>query len=272
MRKRKEEKDSRTRLRNSWSNKFSHSEMKATQEATRLRITSRSMEKSCESTLDTKIDPNSVVDKFVVLTYSGAYRLGFVSACLYNGAYLVTFHGDTQSSEVHLIPGLYRIVNLVGRYVSVQWPKDGKNYIALVIGSHKTSVGNLYKLYYIEDGSIEIVNLTERYWEFEYISKIERDELLGKRLFVMWKDVYKFNLKEKKISEELFGVGKTQIPYEAFVVKRIDVNIYKIVYPSDDSIESFKFDNSDSSWAYISLDANRVEGLALMTWAENFKK
>lgn len=160
--------------------------------------------------------------------------------------------------------------NPVGCYISVRWPKDGKNYTALVIGSYKMGAIDLYKIYYIEDGSIEVLDLRQRYWEFEEVAF--DNEFMGKRLFVLWNDAYEFNHEDQRKAEKIFGLNNTQIPYEGFVVQHIELDTYKIVYPYDNTFESFKLDTGDVSWGFLTTNQKRVNGLGLLTWAEKFER
>lgn len=170
--------------------------------------------------------------------------------------------GSTPQSEQKPLPG----GDLIGKVVSLSWPGNGGNYLALVVGFQQTGSRRRHKVYYVEDESTEVVDLTKRDWVCEASGPWDLQGLVGKRLYVYWEGTYDENEMDQKRSEEKFGKGNSKVPFEAFVVKFISQYRYRLLYTQDDNLEDRDLTQEDDAWDVLEGRAQRVDGLPLISW------
>lgn len=156
---------------------------------------------------------------------------------------------------------------LVGKVIYVRWPGNGGNYLALVVGFQHTGNRRKHKVYYVEDESTEVIDLSKRDWVVESTGPWDSQGLVGKRLYVYWDGSYTENDADQKRAEAKFGVGKTKIPFEAFVVKFISSFRYRLLYTQDDNLEDRDLTQEDDAWDVLDAGKQRVDNLPLISWS-----
>lgn len=151
---------------------------------------------------------------------------------------------------------------LIGRLISVEYPtttkKTDKWYDALIIGYQ--SERQQYKIFYIEEGSTEVIRLDERLFKFLNKNEIEKygvNSMLFKRLAI--------NLVVGFQQDEI-----RKIPFEAFVVRDLGSNNMELIYTFSNHIEVRIIninDNHDKLWAILSQFQMELDYNPIVTWS-----
>ncbi len=160
---------------------------------------------------------------------------------------------------------------LIGSCITVRWPGNGGNYVALVVGFLDKGPNNrMHKVYYVADESTEILNLAKREWvrEGPGTEPWDRNGLVGKRLYVYWDGEYADDQgDDQRRAEEKFGKGKTKVPFEAFVVQFIDSFRYRLLYTQDDNLEDRDLTQEDQAWDVLEPGVMKVDNMSVISWS-----
>ncbi len=156
---------------------------------------------------------------------------------------------------------------IVGKVITIEWPGNAELYRGLVIGCQFGPEKTLHKIFYVEDESMETMDLSKRSWAHGSNDEVpwNNSGLVGKRLYVYWDGEYTEDDVQKK-AEEKFGTKKTKVPYEAFVVKFLGPHKYRLLYTLDDNLENRNLNDDDADWNVIDSDVMDVDGLPIISW------
>ncbi len=157
---------------------------------------------------------------------------------------------------------------LVGKVIKVKWPSSNLTYVGLVVGCQTTSKTTKHKVYYAEDETVEILDLSQREWGYCLDDQDQwfHGGLVSRRILVYCSGKYD-DEGMQKLSEERFGKSSAKVAYEAFVVKYLDSHKYRILYTSHDDIEERRLTGDDSDWILLDAGVTDVDGLAIISWS-----
>lgn len=157
--------------------------------------------------------------------------------------------------------------SLVGKCITVKWPRNGGKYKCLVMGCVVIKGIAKYKVFYFEDSKTGTVVLSKGTWKMDRAEQSPWNvkEHLGKRLYVYWEGEYGDEKVQQK-AEDLFGEGNTKVPFEAFVVKFLGPNRYQLLYNSTGEFEDRTLTNSDNGWNVFVDGVMEVNGLPVIGW------
>lgn len=161
---------------------------------------------------------------------------------------------------------------ITSRCVKITWPGTSLVYVALVMG-YSPEAGQHIVIYMV-DHCVEVLELRYREW-----SLLEKGEepwnsggLVGKRLVVWWVGSYDDDEVQAK-AEELFGDREVRVPFECYVLNYVGESRYKIVYPSNEDVETRELTAEKSDleplerdWDLLQDGENNVMGLPVIGW------
>lgn len=156
---------------------------------------------------------------------------------------------------------------LIGAVISIRWPGNGDQYVALVIGFQAAAGvtpgrSGLHKVYYVADESTEIIDLSTREWQRDGpgTDKWDRSGLVGKRIVVFWEGEY-----EDTVVKE----PPSRIPFEAFVVRYLDGFRYRLLYTQDDNLEDRDLGTNTASWDVVEPGVSTFQDLPIVSWTSS---
>jgi len=158
---------------------------------------------------------------------------------------------------------------MVGKCVWVTWPTPKSKNLGLVVGYCEPE--RKLKVFYMGDETIEIIGLEDSRWSVAGDKDVPWNStgMCGKKVGVLWAGHY-YDIVDQKMAEEKFGTRddgyNTKIAYEAFVIKRMDDGMYRLIYTADDTLENRKLDKESKEWKAIPPLATSLDGLPLIMW------
>ncbi len=151
---------------------------------------------------------------------------------------------------------------IVGRLLSVEYPTTSKakdeSYDALVVGYQ--SERNLHKLFYMEEGSTEAVDMRDRAWRFlskKEVGKYGEHKLLFKRIAV-------------RLAVGFLHDEVRTIPFEAFVVRKINEDDeMELIYTLSNHVENRKLIESGNNklWHLLRPHEMEVDYSPIVAWS-----
>ncbi len=173
--------------------------------------------------------------------------------------------------------------HLIGRLANVKIPgvpgsSDGSTRRCFVLGcqfsldseGHRNS--QLHQLFEFEGEMVYCINLGMDLSRAEILPPPDSYEWVGKRIVVWWKGTYA-NQADQSKARQKFGKYKTKIPYEAWIVGKIDRNEFVIVYTvtsdMEMAVERKKMKTSDDDWEFVERDATTVRDVPIVSWSGN---
>jgi len=149
-------------------------------------------------------------------------------------------------------------VDLISKLVEIKFPDDEKYYSALVVGFRDgPGKSRAHKVFYIEEGSQEVLDLRQRTWRLDKKQHPEwrRTKEVGQRIAVdLQVGYYKFR--------------KIRVAFEAYVVRHKETTQFELYYPHTNQLETRNLeDHIDFPWAEINNDAMHFDGRPLVTWS-----
>lgn len=156
---------------------------------------------------------------------------------------------------------------IVGKVITIEWPGNTELYKGLVVGCQFGPEKTLHKIFYVEDESMETVDLSVRSWAHGNKEEVPWNSsgLVGKRLYVYWEGEYVEDDVQKR-AEEKFKSKKTKVPYEAYVVKFLGPHKYRLLYTLDDNLENRNLNDDDADWNVVDAGVTEVDDLPIVSW------
>lgn len=137
-------------------------------------------------------------------------------------------------------------IELIGSAVIIVWPDDKQRYGALVIGYQAAE--DMHKVYFWMDGSVATVSRKE-VGAFEPDLDKEMRGLVGLRVFRITRN-------------------KTNIPEEAFLVRRFDDKTYQMIFTEDDSVRKVNMMAISGQWGLLAKGEMEVNNNPLVSWSD----
>lgn len=156
---------------------------------------------------------------------------------------------------------------IIGKCGTVTYPNDGKRYKCLAIGCYVGKKKTVHRVYNLEYATRETLDMSTVNWSLLSRSSLpwSSNGLTGKRLWVYWNGEYEDKSVQKKAIEK-FGKGKTKIACEAYVVKYLAPQRYRLLYTCDDLLEDRILDDDSEDWNIVFDYQTEVEGLPIVGW------
>ena len=148
---------------------------------------------------------------------------------------------------------------LIGEIISVRWPHDGEMYEALVVGCQSYEYEVLgHKVFYVADGTIEVLDLSSRDWMIAEVVSLAGD-YLGRRIAVWWEVLF-----EDEGEEPYMRL----VPFEAFIVQHVENGKYRLFYTDSDEVEDRNMIESESEWSFCDPNMWYIDGCELISWSK----
>lgn len=174
---------------------------------------------------------------------------------------------------------------LIGKWINARLPKEENETEArerqcLVIGcqfrmdEEENRTYQMHQLYNMQDEEVVFADLGRELEDALRIVQVPKDhDWIGERIIVWWKGTYT-NPKDQNEARQLFGKYKTKVPWEAWIVKKVDDNNFLIVYTVADAkkaIEKKKLtaNDSDDDWMLVDITDTTAQALPIVSWSGN---